>query len=64
MNGYYHYLTTRNEDGSTRDQVIGSAASNIDEAAWERGRIAAEYHPDKIVALTTHDRGVGPACSN
>ena len=62
MANYYHYLTTRNADGSTRDRVIGSAADNIDDAHRERCKIAAQYHPDKLVALSTHNAGTGPAC--
>ena len=59
---FYHFLTLRTENGGTRDRVIGSAADNIDDAANERCKIAAQHHPNQIVALTTHDVGTGPAC--
>jgi len=67
MAGFYHYLTRRvprpNGEGCVVvNSVIGSNARNIDDAANERSKIAANYDSATIVALTTHDRGYGPAC--
>jgi len=64
---YYHYLTVRerrpNVAGCVEvNRVIGSAAVDADEAWHERSKIAAEYHPDQIVCLSTHLKGTGPAC--
>ena len=51
---YWHELTLRAPNGEARaPKIIGSAAENIDEAANERGRIAANYHPDSIVSIVT-----------
>lgn len=54
MNGYYHELTLRNAAGEAlAPRIIGSAAQTIDEAANERAKIAAQFHPDQIVSIVT-----------
>ena len=53
---YYHRLTLRTATGHVTDKVLGSAANTIDDAARERSRIAAQYNPHQIIALTTHNQ--------
>jgi hypothetical protein len=58
---FYHQITfwrsARNATGCVRvNQIIGSTATTIDEAAAERCRIAKQYKPGQIVALTTHNK--------
>jgi len=50
---FYHHLTFW-RNGVQVNQVIGSSATNIDEAYHERTKIAAQYNPHQIIALTTH----------
>lgn len=51
---YYHELILRARNGEAKaPQIIGSMADNIDEAARERSRIAAQYHPNEIVSIVT-----------
>ena len=69
MSGYYHYLTywrkAPNAMGCCEaNKVIASAAETIDEAANERSKIAASMDERTIIALSTHDRGVGPGVSS
>lgn len=56
---FYHYLTIHKGQGF-ENRVIGSAAANIDEACRERSKIAAQFHPNTIAQLTTHNVGTGP----
>jgi hypothetical protein len=58
---FYHQITfwrsARNATGAVRvNQVIGSDAKTLDEAAAERCQIAKQYKPNQIIALTTHNK--------
>jgi hypothetical protein len=54
-NGFYHRLTLRAANGGERERVIASTAKTIDEAFKERCEIERRYHPNEIVAISTHN---------
>jgi hypothetical protein len=59
---FYHYVTLRRADGEVDNFVFCSeAGADLDAAAAERCRLAAKYHPHKLVSISTHNIGAGPA---
>jgi len=67
MSKFYHFaeyrVPAKNAEGcKVISRVIGCDAETLDGAFADRCRVRREIGESRIVAISTHNVGMGPAC--